>query len=440
MIPHEKIKNSDYLFNRIISERIRDSFEPKYSLLLGAGCSISSGISSASGIIDLLKCICYLRECPVNDDPFLSLRFGKTADFLIEWEERHRNDEQFLDFQKKHEQYLCEMSRSYYDQRIYDTFKYYINSNFPQSAINTNTPSKEIISEIFLQLEEELIQDLLYSYWFNQYSSASEDIHSFLTELMDGKNPSKSYIFLADLMINNMFSVAFTTNFDNLLAEAITWLGVRSKEIYFDTNEIDLSLSKSVPNVIKLHGDYMYNNTKNLASETHNLSDSLRLILNNVLKKCGLIVIGYSGADNSIMSVLEEASQRYSFPLFWCVQDKTLKDENIHWRAKNLIINSSNSYFIPISGFEQLVESLWNNYISYAAKREKREKILLEIDYNSRSNNSSELYDFARLRTSLENIKRLTDEIMRSANLILKNADPVPPPVFSKHEDQNEEA
>lgn len=51
MIPQEKIKTMDYLFNRIISERIRDSFEPKYCLLLGAGCSISSSIPSASGVI-----------------------------------------------------------------------------------------------------------------------------------------------------------------------------------------------------------------------------------------------------------------------------------------------------------------------------------------------------------------------------------------------------
>ena len=39
MIYQEKIKSIDYLFNRIISERIRDSMEPKYSLLMGAGCS-----------------------------------------------------------------------------------------------------------------------------------------------------------------------------------------------------------------------------------------------------------------------------------------------------------------------------------------------------------------------------------------------------------------
>ena len=56
-ISEDKIKSIDYLFNRIISERVRDSMEPKYSLLMGAGCSVSSQIVSAKDIINMLKTI-----------------------------------------------------------------------------------------------------------------------------------------------------------------------------------------------------------------------------------------------------------------------------------------------------------------------------------------------------------------------------------------------
>lgn len=59
-----------------------------------------------------------------------------------------------------------------------------------------------------------------------------------------------------------MFSIAFTTNFDDLLGESLSLLGVRSKEIWSDSGETDNTLSKISPNIIKLHGDYMYNNTK----------------------------------------------------------------------------------------------------------------------------------------------------------------------------------
>ena len=65
-ILEDKIKTIDYLFNRIITERVRDSMEPKYSLLLGAGCSLSSDIVSAKGIIHMLESMAYLREIPIK--------------------------------------------------------------------------------------------------------------------------------------------------------------------------------------------------------------------------------------------------------------------------------------------------------------------------------------------------------------------------------------
>ena len=94
MIPLEKIKSIDYLFNRIISERVRGSLEPKYALLLGAGCSVSSGIESAGGVINILKSIAYLRELPTTttSTPFLKLKYGKLIPFLEKWYENNQND------------------------------------------------------------------------------------------------------------------------------------------------------------------------------------------------------------------------------------------------------------------------------------------------------------------------------------------------------------
>lgn len=91
-ISEDKIKSIDYLFNRIISERVRDSMEPKYSLLMGAGCSVSSQIVSAKDIINMLKTIVYLRELPTEDTqtPFLDLEYGKLVPFLKRWYEKIR--------------------------------------------------------------------------------------------------------------------------------------------------------------------------------------------------------------------------------------------------------------------------------------------------------------------------------------------------------------
>ena len=82
-----KIKSIDYLFNRIISERVRDSMEPKYSLLMGAGCSVSSQIVSAKDIINMLKTIVYLRGTSDRryTNTIFGLEYGKLVPFLKRW-------------------------------------------------------------------------------------------------------------------------------------------------------------------------------------------------------------------------------------------------------------------------------------------------------------------------------------------------------------------
>lgn len=425
MIPQEKIKSIDYLFNRIISERVRDSMEPKYSLLLGAGCSFSSKIVTAKGIIEMLQSICYLRELPAesSDNPFINLDYGNIVSFLQEWYNSNKNNSDFIEFVNSEESQIQSIL-----ERLDDKDEYYLEifnglikknySNFDElPLIQKNT----ILKSLKERYNESLISDLKYSFWFNKYSTSSEDIHSFLTELMNKKNPSEAYILLADLFVNNMFSVAFTTNFDNLLAESLSLLGIRSKEIWFDTNTVDNTLSKTSPNIVKLHGDYMYNNTKNLSSETRHLSKSLLYQLENVLSKCGLITIGYSGTDNSIMYALENLSLQYSFPLFWCELEDKIKKDEVSWRARNLVLNSSNSFFIPIKDFDSLIEKLRSAYMFFSKAR-KMMRGDNELNYTEK------FYDEKYLITALLRTRTIIDKIINQNKEITQRVLPVPPP------------
>lgn len=427
MIPQGKIKSTDYLFNRIISERVRDSMEPKYSLLMGAGCSVSSGIVSAKGVVDMLKAIAYLRELPADDseNPFLDLEYGSLIPFLQIWYDNNKENEDFLKFVKQQEEQILVLDENGedFDEYMEELFHGILlkKSGFRKLAY----PERhKILIDLLNEYREKLLSDREYSYWFSKYSTASEDIHSFLTELMNNKNPSEAYIYLADLFINHVFSVAFTTNFDDLLSESLSLLGVRSKEIWFDTTAVDNTLSKTAPNIIKLHGDYMYNNTKNLSNETRELASPLRYQMENVLNKGGLIVIGYSGADNSIMYTLENLSEKYSFPLFWCEMEDKVCEDRIHWRAKNLIMNSPNAYFVPIKSFDALIEMLRKNYILYAKVR-KNKRGEKGIGYKEI------IYDEEYLEVALCRIKAIIDKVIQQNEQISYKAISVPPPDVS---------
>lgn len=429
MIPQEKVKSIDHLFNRIISERVRGSGEPKYVLLLGAGCSVSSQIESASEIIHLLQSIAFLREEPTktNSTPFLELENGKLIPFLDNWYKNNNNKEEFLSFVEMHQKIIrkqidteVENSSEYYDE----VFHGIIQREYKDFEKKSEEDKAKIRQNYINQYNEKLASDREYSYWFGQYSTASEDIHSFLTELMNNKNPSEAYIFLADLFINRVFSIAFTTNFDNLLGEAMSLLGVRSKEILFAANGIDDTLSKTSPNIIKLHGDYMYNNTKNLSAETRKLSEPLQHQLENVLSKCGMIVIGYAGADNSIMYLLESLSEKYSFPLFWCELKSKIENDTLHWRARDLVMNASNAFFIPIENFDSIIEILRQNYLYYS-------KLRKDIRSGCEEKEAPLLYDEEYLTRALNRIKAIIDKVIEQNKKISIEVNPVPPPDVS---------
>ncbi|MER9760290.1 SIR2 family protein [Mesorhizobium sp. M0138] len=71
---------------------------------------------------------------------------------------------------------------------------------------------------------------------------------------------------------------------------------------------------------IKLHGDFRFRRLKNTPEELRHQDAQLRRVLIDACKSFGLVVAGYSGRDESIMSALTEAlHQGTSFPggLFW---------------------------------------------------------------------------------------------------------------------------
>ncbi len=61
------------------------------------------------------------------------------------------------------------------------------------------------------------------------------------------------------------------------------------------------------PLLVKLHGDYQSEHLKNTAPELQSQDERLRRILIEALTQFGLLVVGYSGRDDSIMDALDEA-------------------------------------------------------------------------------------------------------------------------------------
>jgi len=151
------------------------------------------------------------------------------------------------------------------------------------------------------------------------------DRQIYLDGKLKGAKPSYGHLAMATLMNMGQLKLVWTTNFDSLIADA-------SAKVYDSTGALttvtldgpDLATqamtSERWPVEVKLHGDFRSRRLKNTNDELRRQDAVLRRALLEASQRFGLVVVGYSGRDMSVMETLIEAVNSCgSFPagLFW---------------------------------------------------------------------------------------------------------------------------
>ena len=98
---------------------------------------------------------------------------------------------------------------------------------------------------------------------------------------------------------------------------------------------LSLRITSKRPKIIKLHGDYLFDDIKNTVRELETLETNMRDKLKTIASEFGLIVIGYAGNDRSVMDTLGTLLKNDStFPhgIYWCV----LKSEKLNHKLEIL--------------------------------------------------------------------------------------------------------
>ncbi len=164
-----------------------------------------------------------------------------------------------------------------------------------------------------------------YAALFEEVYPAEADRRAYLNAKVAGSKPSYGHLALATLMRASLVPVVWTTNFDALVADACA-------KVYDTTGALTLAdldspdLAKQAihderwPVEVKLHGDFRSRRLKNTTDELRYQDVRLRNTLVDSCRRFGLIVVGYSGRDDSIMDTLSEAVRSPdAFPsgLFW---------------------------------------------------------------------------------------------------------------------------
>ncbi|WP_289811589.1 SIR2 family protein [Thomasclavelia cocleata] len=362
-IAKEKYVSFVKLFNEIISSTVVwENDMPMFVLFAGAGCSASSEVALGGRMVQIIQKYSFLKE---NEDGIYLLakwkRNEETLEAFIQKYENEIDEEQFNSYvNRKRKQFAEKYDNKELKVELLKSLPLSFQKLIKEEKNCTELASLEGIDleEIWGKYKDKLLGDLEYGFWMQEYSPESNKIQELMEEFIENKTPAFEYYLLADLINQGMLFNVFTTNFDNFIHEAMSFLGTRARVCIYDDKASSISYNRKKPNIIKLHGEYLYNNTKNYINETHDLGECLNEKFKEALQRFGMIVVGYQGNDYSIMHILEELKKERPYPLYWCIREVDL--EKISWRVVELINNTPMSYIVPIKDFRTFVVELWN--------------------------------------------------------------------------------
>lgn len=177
--------------------------------------------------------------------------------------------------------------------------------------------------------------------------------YAALEDAIEGKIPSLGYSLLASIIQETRHKVVITTNFDNLVADALSMQAHQSPLIVAHE-----SLAGFVrpnlrrPLVAKIHRD-LFLSPKNDRTGVSMMEESWKEALKKIFQHYTPVVIGYGGNDGSLMDMLNDLPEgSISGRIFWCCRDPAIPQ-----KAKDVLIKHK-GVLTKITGFDEFMLQL----------------------------------------------------------------------------------
>lgn len=226
-----------------------------------------------------------------------------------------------------------------------------------EECYNHEDPDEDFDTWVDTKEEEKDYDESTYGFWFEERHPTRGERRERIQQLVKDKDPNFEHVILASLMDGNYVPHTLTPNFDDLLFKAF-YLYLEDKPQVIDHRAVapEFRLTHSESAIVKLHGDYLYDNLRNTATETgaKALDEAMRDALQQTVEEYGLVVVGYSGEDESIMDPLIEADLS-EYGVYWCTRDS----KSVSEKAGELL-EQPNTYLVEIEGFGSLMRKFGN--------------------------------------------------------------------------------
>lgn len=173
------------------------------------------------------------------------------------------------------------------------------------------------------------------------------------TELLcDGRVPGFGYAVLAALMSRDdgILSTTLTTNFDDLVADAMYVFGERKPLVIQHESLARFARPGRVrrPLVVKVHGDHRLN-PMHTSAETAELKAEVASGIRGILHDRGVILVGYAGNDHGVIEALNGLPDA-ALPLgVWWVSRHEPRGAICGW------LDSRSAVWVRSDGFDELM-------------------------------------------------------------------------------------
>jgi tetratricopeptide (TPR) repeat protein len=231
-------------------------------------------------------------------------------------------------------------------------------------AVDPKPPVEEWATEASLGIKGFKYEDRASFYsqlYEKRFGKDPEGGYAFLEDAMSKKDPRVGYSILAYILTETQHKVVITTNFDNLVADALS--------IYTETFPLvlgDQSLARYAsvdvrrPLIAKIHGALGFA-MRNSSDEVGELPEEWITPLKQIFAKYTPIVIGYDGNDGGLMGLLKKMPKGSINSIYWCKRWKKDDASELLDKVKEPIcdiLRKHNGAIVPIPSFDQLMLKL----------------------------------------------------------------------------------
>ena len=221
--------------------------------------------------------------------------------------------------------------------------------------------NKKVIQSYFVEEDEKVVNP--YSYYFEKCYPDPLVRQEFLTSIVRDKKPSIGFMCLSALMGHQKLNTVWTTNFDDLIERAIGKLDISCQVVSPENSKSVQNFRNDIPTVVKLHGDFRYDALQNTDEELQKLENNLHRYFLDAATQRGLLVVGYSGSDESVLHTLEKALEKpNAFPkgLIWCIPKDIVPSERLTKLIDKANAQNQRSGFMIIDSFDYFLHELYS--------------------------------------------------------------------------------